>query len=88
MQHFPCPWCGPRSEGEFRYAGDAGVKRPERAADDKAADDKAWAEYVYFRKNAKGPDRELWIHTAGCGRWFVLTRDTLTHVVTGSEPLA
>jgi sarcosine oxidase subunit delta len=83
MQQFPCPWCGKRAETEFRYAGDAGVKRPERAADDKA-----WAQYLHFRKNAKGPANELWIHSAGCGRWFVLSRDTLTHEVAGSEPMA
>jgi heterotetrameric sarcosine oxidase delta subunit len=68
---------------EFRYAGDAGVKRPGRAADDKE-----WARYLHFRKNAKGSAKELWIHTAGCGRWFALTRDTVTHDVTGSEPMA
>ena len=30
---------------------------------------------------------ENWIHSAGCGRWIVLSRDTVTHVVTGSEPM-
>lgn len=83
MQQFPCPWCGNRSEGEFRYAGDAGVARPVRAADDKA-----WAQYLYFRRNAKGPAQELWIHIGGCGRWFELSRNTVTHEVVGSEPLA
>ena len=63
MQQFPCPWCGKRAEMEFRYAGDAGVKRPERSADDKT-----WAQYLHFRKNAKGSAKELWIHAAGCGR--------------------
>ena len=81
MQQFPCPWCGHRAEGEFRYAGDA-VDRPDRTVDDKA-----WAQYLYFRRNAKGAARELWIHGAGCGRWIVLSRDTVTHVVTGSEPM-
>jgi sarcosine oxidase subunit delta len=83
MQQFPCPWCGMRAEGEFRYAGDAGVKRPDRAADDKA-----WAQYLYFRGNAKGPAKELWIHIGGCGRWFALSRDTVSHEVAGSEPIA
>ena len=49
MQQFPCPWCGNRSESEFRYAGDAGIDRPERTVDDKA-----WAQYLHFRRNAKG----------------------------------
>ena len=83
MQQFPCPWCGNRAEIEFRYAGDAGVRRPDRSADDKT-----WAQYLYFRRNAKGPAKELWIHLGGCGRWFTLSRDTVTHEVTGSEPLA
>lgn len=83
MQQFPCPWCGNRAEIEFRYAGDAGVQRPDRTADDAT-----WARYLHFRRNAKGPAKELWIHAGGCGRWFALSRDTLTHDVTGSEPLS
>jgi sarcosine oxidase subunit delta len=83
MQQFPCPWCGNRAEIEFRYAGDAGVQRPGRSVDDTT-----WAQYLHFRKNVKGPDKELWIHSGGCGRWFALSRDTVTHEVTGSEPLA
>jgi heterotetrameric sarcosine oxidase delta subunit len=82
MQQFTCPWCGNRSESEFRYAGDAGIDRPERTVDDKA-----WAQYLHFRRNAKGAALENWIHSAGCGRWIVLSRDTVTHVVTGSEPM-
>jgi sarcosine oxidase subunit delta len=82
MQHFPCPWCGERAETEFRYAGDAGTERRGRAIDDRG-----WAQYLYFRRNAKGPAKECWIHTAGCGRWFELHRDTVTHEVTGSEPM-
>jgi sarcosine oxidase subunit delta len=82
MQQFPCPWCGPRAETEFRYAGDAGTNRPGRDSDDRA-----WAQYLHFRRNAKGPARELWVHLGGCGRWFELHRNTVTHEVTGSEPL-
>lgn len=83
MQQFPCPWCGSRAEIEFRYAGDAGMQRPDRSVDDKT-----WAQYLHFRRNAKGPAKELWIHIGGCGRWFVLSRDTVTHAVDRSEPLA
>ena len=82
MQQFPCPWCGNRAESEFHYAGDAGIDRPERTVDDKA-----WAQYLHFRRNAKGAALENWIHSGGCGRWIVLSRDTVTHVVTGSEPM-
>ena len=32
-----------------------------------------------MRDNPKGPFRERWVHSAGCRRWFVVTRDTVTH---------
>jgi sarcosine oxidase subunit delta len=82
MQMFPCPWCGPRIDTEFRYAGDAGNPRPPRPASDQE-----WADYLYFRRNVKGAARELWIHLNGCGRWFELHRDTVTHEITGSGPM-
>ena len=83
MQQFPCPWCGPRADSEFRYVGDAGVPRPPRSASDTE-----WAQYLYFRTNAKGSARELWIHMIGCGRWFELERNSATHEVTRSGPMA
>ena len=82
MQLYACPWCGPRPDAEFRYGGDAGKRRPERSVSD--AD---WAEYLYYRDNAKGCARELWFHHAGCRRWVVLERDTATHAVHGTEPM-
>ena len=82
MQQFPCPWCGLRAETEFRYVGDAGIPRPARTASDAE-----WAQYLYFRRNAKGAARELWIHSAGCGRWFELDRNTASHDVTASRPM-
>ena len=74
MLRLPCPWCGARDEDEFRPGGPADIARP--PAD---ADDRAWAEYLYFRDNPSGPLRERWLHAFGCGRWFVLVRDTRTH---------
>lgn len=76
MLRIPCPWCGLRDEDEFRPGGPAGIVRP--APD---ADDRSWAEYLYFRGNADGPQRERWLHAYGCGRWFVLVRDTRTHAI-------
>ena len=29
--------------------------------------------------------RDLWYHEAGCGRWLVVRRNTLTHEVLGAE---
>ena len=72
----PCPWCGPRPEVEFRYGGQAGIEYPQ---DPDAVDDVGWVEYVFMRDNPKGPFRERWVHSAGCRRWFVTARDTVTH---------
>ncbi len=75
MQLIPCPWCGPRDEPEFTYAAEP-VPRPSHAATDAA-----WFDYLYFRSNEKGPHREVWRHSGGCGQWFVLERDTVTHAM-------
>jgi heterotetrameric sarcosine oxidase delta subunit len=77
MIEIPCPWCGPRGEQEFHFSGEPKV-RPIPAED---VSDAAWAHYLYHRTNAKGPVLELWSHAAGCGRWFVVERDTITHQV-------
>jgi len=75
-----CPWCGPRDEVEFHYGGQAGVAYP---ADPDALDDAAWAQYLFFRDNPKGPFAERWVHSAGCRRWFDVVRDTVTHEFLG-----
>ena len=41
----------------------------------------AWYDYVYTRENPRGPHAEHWHHTAGCRRWLVVRRDTLSHDV-------
>lgn len=71
-----CPWCGPRDETEFHYGGQAGVAYP---SDPAALSDEEWARFLFFRENPKGPFTERWSHTAGCRRWFTVTRDTLTN---------
>jgi len=43
------------------------------------ATDLEWTHYLYHRENAKGPYRERWLHSFGCGRWFNALRDTTTH---------
>lgn len=78
MQQFTCPWCGPRDETEFFYGGEAETVRPEPARD---VGDREWAAYLYMQRNTKGVHREMWVHSAGCGRWFRMTRDTATHEV-------
>jgi heterotetrameric sarcosine oxidase delta subunit len=74
MLLIPCPWCGNRDEIEFRYGGEAHISRT-----DPAADDAAWADYLYMRDNPKGVLAERWVHQAGCRRWFNLLRDTVSH---------
>jgi sarcosine oxidase subunit delta len=76
MLLIPCPYCeAERPEIEFRHAGEAHVVRP---ADPEAADDKAWAEFLYFRANPKGVLAERWRHVSGCGRYFNCLRDTVS----------
>lgn len=75
----PCPWCGERGREEFRYWGDATVKRPDPESD---PSEQEWLDYVYWRDNPAGLHRELWYHAAGCRSWLVVTRDTTTHEIT------
>ena len=84
MQLFPCPFCGLREETEFHFAAEAGKARPEPAGQ---VSDDGWAKYLYFQDSPTGRSREIWVHLA-CGEFFVMTRDTVTHEVTGSEALS
>lgn len=71
-----CPWCGPRNESEFGYGGEADITRP---PDPDSLTDEQWADYLFMRKNSKGPHREQWVHNQGCRRWFTVERDTVTY---------
>ena len=72
-----CPHClEVRSEEEFDYAGEAHIQRPAPGVSD--AD---WADYLYFRSNPRGRHREMWVHTAGCRRYFNVVRDTVSYDV-------
>lgn len=82
MQLFTCPFCGHRDETEFHYGGEAGTIRPD-GLDVTAAD---WAGYLYMRANPKGRTREIWVH-ATCGEFFVMDRDTVSHVVDAAHSL-
>jgi sarcosine oxidase subunit delta len=75
MLLIPCPWCGPRSEVEFRHAGQAHMARP---ADPRSVSDKEWADFLYNRENPRGRHAERWRHIHGCGRFFNCVRDTVT----------
>jgi sarcosine oxidase subunit delta len=36
---------------------------------------------LYFRKNPRGLHHELWVHNAGCRKFFTITRDTVTYEI-------
>jgi sarcosine oxidase subunit delta len=73
-----CPWCGPRDQSEFRCGGEAHIARP---MDGAGMTDAAWGDYVFMRRNPKGPHRERWVHIHGCRRWFNVARDTATDTI-------
>lgn len=75
----PCPWCGPRDAGEFRYVGES-HSRPDPAT----ADPAAWRDYLYFRDNPLGWVAETWYHRAGCRRYLRMERHTETNQVRSS----
>lgn len=83
MQIFPCPFCGLRDEREFHFAVEAGKARPEPAAE---VSDAVWADYLYTVAAPSGEAREVWLHLT-CGEYFVMTRDTVTRAVLGSDAL-
>jgi sarcosine oxidase, subunit delta len=84
MLLIPCPWCGPRSECEFVYGGDASVVRP---SDPDSIPDREWLDYIYLRRNIRGWHNEWWFHQRGCGQWFSIMRDTVSHQIAPSELL-
>lgn len=82
MLNIPCLFCGARDETEFTYGGPAHVERPELSASNRE-----WTDYLYTRANTRGPYRERWLHSFGCGGWFNLLRDTTTHEILEVYPM-
>lgn len=74
MLRIECPWCGTRDEPEFTYGGEAHIARPPPDCSDET-----WSSYLFFRTNPKGQHAERWCHSFGCGQWFNVLRDTVTH---------
>ncbi|MBB3951812.1 sarcosine oxidase subunit delta [Aureimonas jatrophae] len=70
-----CPYCGPRPELEFRYAGQAHVVRAETPSAEPAD---SWGDFLYTRANPRGLHAERWRHVHGCARFFNALRDTRT----------
>jgi sarcosine oxidase subunit delta len=76
MLQIPCICCGPRDETEFVCGGTSHLVRPAPGADDAT-----WGAYLYFRENPQGLHRERWRHVQGCGQWFNVLRNTVTHEI-------
>ncbi|MDB5364210.1 MAG: sarcosine oxidase subunit delta [Rhodospirillales bacterium] len=74
-----CPFCGVRPEIEFACGGRSHVQRP---GPPEQVSDEQWSAYLFFQPNPKGLLRERWRHVVGCGLWFNVERDTVTHAVT------
>ncbi len=81
MQKINCPYCGVRSEEEFRFGGPAHLQRPTLAEE---ISDSQWADYLFMRDNVKGISLERWGHIHGCGEWFNVIRNSASHQVHGS----
>ncbi len=82
MMKIICPWCGARGEEEYIYGGPAHLQRP-YVQDNPAQDisDRDWAEYLFMRDNVKGVSLERWGHIHGCGQWFNMARDSVSHKI-------
>jgi len=70
-----CPNCGLRDVNEFRFQGEL-TRRPGANATLREL-----TEYIYFRENVAGIQREWWYHRLGCGLWFIAERDTRSNTV-------
>ena len=69
-----CPNCGPREVPELRCAGET-TTRPTSTPTVRELN-----EYVYFRRNVWGTQREWWFCRT-CEDWFLAERHTYTNEV-------
>lgn len=79
----PCPWCGPRNVQEFHQVGEV-LTRP----DVPTTTPEEWRDYLFIRDNPQGWTTEQWYHRAGCRRYFVAERHTVTNEVRATRPPA
>ena len=80
MLTLKCPCCGVTAEEtEFAPGGEAHLTRFGLGADDQA-----FADYLFARKNPRGVHFERWRHVFGCGKWFHAARCTATLEVFGT----
>ena len=77
MIQIECPNCGARNSLEFRYGGEYNP----RPAQPLAASEEEWVDYVFFKDNKWGVQKEWWYHRFGCGLWFLAERHTRSNEV-------
>ena len=81
-----CPHCyEDREEEEFSYGGEAFIARP---AEPESQTDEVWGDYLFMKKNPKGWHWEMWGHSTGCRKFFVVKRNTANHAIDGVWSLA
>lgn len=74
-----CPYCEEtRDEDEFSYEGEAHIVRPTAP---ESLSDAQWGDYLFFRKNPRGLHHEMWQHTAGCRKYFNVSRHTVSYEI-------
>lgn len=74
-----CPYCGEhREEEEFHAVGQAHLARP---LDPDSLSDEDWGDFLYYRDNPRGEHRELWVHAAGCRKYFNVARNTQSYEI-------
>ncbi|MGE3289296.1 MAG: sarcosine oxidase subunit delta [Pseudonocardia sp.] len=76
MMLLPCPFCGTRDVGEFRYVGEIRT-RP----DPDTVTPTEWRRYLYFHTNRLGWVSESWYHGSGCRRYITVERHSGTNQV-------
>lgn len=72
----PCPHCGPRNVSEFAY-----IAENRRRPDPNHVTPEEWRTYLYLRDNAAGWTSETWLHRAGCRRYLVVQRHTVSNEI-------
>ncbi len=80
----PCPICGSRDRREFYYYGTEDYLN--RPTDQGTVED--LDNHLFLRDNPAGVTRDVWYHEMGCTAWMIVTRNTITHEVLGSELVA
>lgn len=78
-----CPHCGPRNSDEFSFHGELS-RRPDPATTTSSE----WRRYLYLKDNVAGLETEHWVHVAGCRRFLLVQRDTISNDIRSIRDVA